>query len=94
MASVWPVGHTEMDRFAEVQAMHGIIGIEAFEALQMLNWLYGKGDLASLTFDRESQRGVATLYVLHGTETARFRIIDNVVHYKGRHRKFKGNVHV
>jgi hypothetical protein len=87
MASVWPKGMTGFDRFNEEQAMHKVIGINAYETLTLMNWLYGQGEIASLSFDTETQRGVVTLYVLHGQKTAKFRIIDGVVHYRGHHRK-------
>lgn len=86
MASIYPAGLTDAARSLEVQAIQRLIG-NAYEAIQALNWHYGKGEIASVTFDNETERGVATLYVLHGTETAVFRIVEGIVHYKGHHRK-------
>lgn len=86
--SIWPKGMTDEQQNAEVKAMTDQIGEAAYKALVRLNWQYGVGEPANITFDKATGVGVVSLYVLHGTTSRAFRIHGSTVYYRGHQSRF------
>lgn len=76
------------ERNAEETSMIETIGLDAYGTLTRLNWLYGYGQLKSVSFDKPTGRGKVTIRRLHMRDTVlSFRIIDGTVRYRGRQGK-------
>jgi hypothetical protein len=72
------------ERDAEVKAMQETLGTPAYETLQRLNWLYGCGDLASVTLDKSTGTGTVMLRRPHcKLMPRRFRLENETVYYRG-----------
>lgn len=78
------------ERNAEETSMIETIGLDAYGTLTRLNWLYGYGQLKSVSFDKPTGEGKVTLRRRTTNDvTRRFRIIDGTVYYRGHQGKAK-----
>lgn len=81
---------TVYERQAEEVSMREAIGVDAYDTLTRLNWDYGFGDLAQISFDKVTGIGKVTIRRKHMLDTIkRFKIEGNTVFYRRHQGKVK-----